>query len=121
MSSTSRNRTPRASARSVARWITGPSAMGSEKGHTQLDQVGASGDHAMHQRHRHIRRWITGGDEWDQRGASLGPQPLEHALDTAHSLIPSRWATVCMSLSPRPERLMTMLWSRRMVGASLFA
>jgi len=38
-----------------------------------------------------------------------------------YSEIPDTFATVLMSLSPRPERLIRMFWSRPSVGASFLA
>ncbi len=94
---------------------------GIRKGHTELDDVGACGCHGAHQRNREIRPGVAGGDKRNKRRATGSAQPFEAGRDPAHSSIPSRAATVWMSLSPRPDRFTTISRSRSMPGASLAA
>src|SRR3954468_9615147 len=65
---------------------------------------------------------VAGRDVRDQRLAPRFGEGLEAALDARHqSFFPERSATVCMSLSPRPERLTSRLGSSFIDGALLIA
>src|SRR6185436_5975183 len=77
---------------------------------------------AMHQRHGQRRMRVAGGDVGDERLALRPGERLEAALDARHqSFLPERSATVCMSLSPRPERLTSRLASFGIEGAIFMA
>ncbi len=89
--------------RAISHWIG--------EGNPQLDHIGASFNQRMHQRHCHRRRRITCSDKGDQCGALSLFEFSKTGLNTAHNLIPSRAATVCISLSPRPERLIMSMSS----------
>ena len=78
------------------------------EGHAQLDEVGTGGDHGVHQGHGGGQVRVPRGDEGDEGGAAAGGQVGETSGDAAHRVRPSRAATVCMSLSPRPDRLIRM-------------
>src|SRR3546814_1487243 len=87
------------------------------KGHAKLDDVRAARD----QRIQHFAgargRGIASGDEGDERGPAL----IAAFLDTggkavAHSFTPRASATVKMFLSPRPDGLMTTIWSLSVFG-----
>src|SRR5262249_41043642 len=65
---------------------------------------------------------IAGGDEGDEAAAprrlQLGEAPCDASgIGLAHSLVPSALATVKMSLSPRPQRFMQMMWFSGSPGA----
>ena len=68
---------------------------------------------------------IARGDERDERRAPLGAQLVEGGVDAAHgrtqNSIPEALPTVCMSLSPRPERFTSRMRSLRIVGAIFIA
>src|SRR5690606_15349553 len=84
------------------------------EGHAQLDDIGPGCGQALEDGQRGVVVRVTGGDEGDQCRAVLLLQFFETALQTAHARLSSRfrWCiTVCMSLSPRPDRLTTMMWS----------
>src|SRR5690606_10197878 len=94
------------------------------EGHAQLDHVGTGGRQALEDGQGGVVVRVAGGDEGDQGGTVLLFQLGKSALQTAHQLFSdldrSRWCiTVCMSLSPRPDRLTTMMWSLGSVGARL--
>ncbi|MCY1449572.1 hypothetical protein D9M71_663190 [compost metagenome] len=79
--------------------------------HAQLDHVGASSRQAFEDLQRGIVARVAGGDEGDQCGAAFGLQFGEALFKTAHACF--SWAaiwliTVCMSLSPRPDRHTTI-------------
>ena len=88
------------------------------KRHTDLDQVGSGLDQCMHQRYRDAGLRITCRDIGDQRLATAAFQVCEALFNTAHICIPSMRAMVATSLSPRPERLTTMVWSGCIRAAS---
>src|SRR6185436_4952345 len=74
--------------------------------HAEFDDVGARLHQAVHERHRQRGVRIARHDVLDERLALRLRERLETALDARHqSFFPERSATVCMSLSPRPERL----------------
>jgi len=89
------------------------------EGHPQLDEVGAGGHHAVQEGHGEVGIRIAGGDVGHEGGASALAQGLEAGLDAAHTRIPSKAATVWMSLSPRPDRFTSTsapfpnCWARR--------
>ncbi|MPN02541.1 hypothetical protein SDC9_149757 [bioreactor metagenome] len=88
----------------------------------QFDHVGAGFDQGMHQWHGQVCARITRGDERNQRLAALAIQAFESFLNARHQkTIPDFSATVCMSLSPRPERLTSRILSLPSVGANLAA
>src|SRR5690606_11568444 len=92
------------------------------EGHAQLDDIGPGCGQALEDGQRGVVVRVTGGDEGDQCRAVLLLQFFETALQTAHARLSSRfrWCiTVCMSLSPRPDRLTTMMWSFGSFGARL--
>src|SRR6476659_11475663 len=65
---------------------------------------------------------IAGRDVGDERLALRPGERLEAALDARHqSFFPERSATVCMSLSPRPERLTSRTASFGIDGAIFIA
>ncbi|MNG02378.1 hypothetical protein D3C84_854040 [compost metagenome] len=79
--------------------------------HAQLDDVGASSRQAFENRQRGIVARVAGGDEGDQCRTAFGLQFGEALFDPAHACF--SWAaiwliTVCMSLSPRPDRHTTI-------------
>src|SRR5690606_10667522 len=65
---------------------------------------------------------VSGGDEGHQRGTVFLLRLGEARLQATHmrSSCSAKWCmTVCMSLSPRPDRLTTIRWSLGSVGARL--
>ena len=113
-------RAPAASARRLAAWIDGPSAIGSVNGMPiSIRSAPAAGRPAISsQRGGEVR--IARGQEGDQPRPALAAQLGEAGVDPpAHSSIPMALPIVNTSLSPRPHRFMTMIWSRPSVGASL--
>jgi hypothetical protein len=123
--------------------MVGPSAIGSENGTAQFDDVGARFDQGVHQRYRDRHIWITCGDEWNQRLATSrlergqcvsdsghirkpSPGDFRHPGDnrmreTRQNLMPDFSATVCMSLSPRPDRFTSSTASFDMPAAIFIA
>src|SRR3990170_6925003 len=91
--------------------------------HAELEDVGPGLHQPAHQRHGERGVRIAGGDEGNERLALVAPERLESPLDARHlqNLRPMRSATVCMSLSPRPERLTSRIASFGMVGAIFIA
>src|SRR5688572_5467973 len=91
--------------------------------HPELEDVRARFDQPAHQRNGERRMGIAGGDVGDERLALVAPQRLEATLDARHpqNLSPMRAATVCMSLSPRPERLTNTIASFAIAGAIFIA
>src|SRR5260221_7320787 len=90
--------------------------------YAELDDVGARLDQRLHQRHG--KRWmrIARRDVGNERLALRLRERLEAALDARHqSFVPERSATVCMSLSPRPERLTSRIASCGRRGAIFIA
>ncbi len=131
-----RGPTPCAIARSVARWITGPSAIGSENG------TPSSMTSAPPRASARIRSTVTSADGSPaamygmSAGASLGRAAARSVRRCARR--PRRASlgcvprvdrritarpptTMCRSLSPRPDRLTRTIWSCRIVGASFIA
>src|SRR3546814_8593137 len=91
-----------------------------------LDDVGAGARQAFHDLERCGGIGIAGGDEGGEGAAPGGLERREASLDAAarfglgaHNSTPRALATVNTSLSPRPHRFMTMIWSRAICGASL--
>ena len=83
-SSTCARPMPRASARSEAFWITGPSAIGSENG-TPSSMMSAPPSHqAVHDVRRGVGKGVAGGDVGDQRLAAARQQCIQRARDAAH-------------------------------------
>ena len=119
--STSLSDTPCFNARSLERWITGPSAIGSENGTPSSITSAPPFDQRVHERHGERRLGIAGGDEGNR--APCGPAACSASKVAAmrdmalQILMPDFSATVCMSLSPRPERLTSRIWSLLMRGA----
>src|SRR4029079_12872248 len=90
--------------------------------HAELDDVGARLHHPAHQRHGDRRVRVAGGDVGNERLALRFRERLEAPLDARHqSFLPERSATVCMSLSPRPERLTSRMALLGIVGAIFIA
>src|SRR5690606_28507328 len=92
--------------------------------HAQFDHVGTGFWQALEDRQGGVVARVASGDEGDQRGAALGLQLGEALFKTAHACF--SWAamwfiTVCMSLSPRPDRHTTIRWSLGRFGARLIA
>jgi DNA-binding GntR family transcriptional regulator len=56
-----------------------------------------------------------------ERGEAAADAPLGTGAGDAHSATPSAWATVKMSLSPRPDMQMTIRWSFGFSGAIFIA
>ena len=75
---------PRASARSAAFWITGPSAIGSENGTPSSITSAPPSASAMHDVDRGVGVRVAGGDVGDQRLAALRLQRVEGGGDAAH-------------------------------------
>ena len=84
MSSTFPKFMPAASARSLARWMTGPSAIGIGERNPELEDVRARLHHRMHHRNRGGGARIAGGDERDEGGPVPGPERRESVCDPAH-------------------------------------
>ena len=79
------------------------------EGHAEFDDVGARSGQGLQDFERGLVAGIAGHDEGDERGAALGLAGCEAAVDAgAHSFVPRMSATCGTSLSPRPERLITM-------------
>jgi hypothetical protein len=82
------------------------------EGHAQLDHVGAGVRQALENLQGSLVVGVTGGDEGDQRGAVFLLEFGETVVQAAHacfSWLSCMWCiTVCMSLSPRPDRLITI-------------
>ena len=100
------------------------------RGHEAGDVTGAAGEfkdvrpcrhHGVHQRHGDLPVRVSGGHKRDQGTTAPRLEVGEPPGDAAHRVMPSRAATVCMSLSPRPDRLTRMIRSLSMPGASLAA
>src|ERR671913_443357 len=91
--------------------------------HAELEDVGPGLHQPAHQRHGQRGVRIAGGDEGNERFALVARERLESPLDARHlqNLSPMRSATVCMSLSPRPERLTRRIASLAIVGAIFMA
>src|SRR5690606_13665761 len=92
----------------------------------QLDDVGTGVNQRMHQLRSGVGGRIASGDIRNERGTArqLGKSGLEplignvHGATTfRHNWMPAYSATVCMSLSPRPDRLTRMILSRDKLGA----
>ena len=80
---------PRASARSPAFWITGPSAIGSENGTPSSITSAPAVDHRVHQLGRGVGIRVAGGDVGDQRLAALRRcRRCEGGGDAAHARPP---------------------------------
>ncbi|MNF88762.1 hypothetical protein D3C84_712620 [compost metagenome] len=93
------------------------------KGHAQFDHVGAGRRQALEDRQGGGVVGVAGGDEGHQGGAVLLLQLGKARLQAAHTTVSfcsCMWCmTVCISLSPRPDRLTTIRWSFGRVGARL--
>jgi hypothetical protein len=133
--STWRRLMPCASARSEARWMVGPSAIGSENG-TPSSMMSAppstsaciSGSVSAAPGSPAVMKGISALRP--RRPQALKTVWIRHvrshceAASAARDIqvqnwMPERSATVCMSLSPRPERLTSRILSFGSVGASL--
>src|SRR5690606_2591437 len=89
------------------------------EGHADLDEVGAGAGQRLQDRERGFGIRIAGRDEGHERRAALGAAGGKAPVDTAHQNCPPRMSATCgTSLSPRPERLTTMMWSCGFCGAS---
>src|SRR5229473_6253142 len=99
------------------------------KWYTQFDDIGAARLEFEHQPRGRFDAGVARHDKRDQRRfiacaqlpEFLRDSALRHRSFPAHRLTPSACATVCISLSPRPERLTTITCSRGIVGASFAA
>ena len=115
--STSPGVVPEERERTAAAWIDLPSAIGSEKGiptsTMSAPPAMTASDHPG--RGRDVR--VPAHHVGDQR--ALAAEPPEDLGDLAHSSSPARFAMIWTSLSPRPDRVTTMLWSIFIVPASL--
>src|SRR5690606_39092145 len=92
--------------------------------HAQLDHVGTGVRQALEDAQRGGVGGVAGGDEGHQRCAVFRFQFGETVLQAAHacfSCSPMWCITVCMSLSPRPDRLITIKASLGSCGARLKA
>ena len=114
-----RSDAPPASARSAARCRTGPSAIGSENG-TPISMRSAP---ARSSASRSGTVTPGSGSPTMRKGTKAASPRLRRLANAratrparqpvaSHSVTPRYAATVSMSLSPRPERLTTMIWSR---------
>ena len=89
--------------RTIGHWIG--------EGHTQLNHIRAGGRQTLEDGQRGVVVRVATGDEGHQGRAVLLFQLGKAALQAAHACFSccSMWCTmVCMSLSPRPERLITI-------------
>ncbi len=81
---------PRASARSAAFWITGPSAIGSENGTPSSMRSAPAVGHRPHDLGRGVGVRVAGGDVGDQRlAAARRAAPRRRACDAAHHACPA--------------------------------
>ena len=110
-------------ARSEALWMVGPSAIGSEKGTPSSMMSAPARTSACSSGTVSAGSGSPAVMNGDQRLSPLRLQALEYGLYSCHgqNLMPDFSATVCMSLSPRPERLTSSSLSFARVGASLAA
>src|SRR5581483_7226519 len=98
------------------------------KCYTEFNEIGAARGAFENQAAGGGEVGIAGDEVGDERALTVRAQRAESPGDAArgavlraHRLTPKAWATVCISLSPRPERLTIMSCSRESVGASLIA
>ena len=114
------------SARSLERWITGPSAIGSENGTPSSRMSAPASTSAC------ISGTVSGGAGSPAvmngisalrraRGAAARRSPGCAITSCPRTSSPERSATVCMSLSPRPERFTSRIRPVAIVGASFTA
>jgi hypothetical protein len=103
--------------------MVGPSAIGSENGTPSSMMSAPPATSACISGTVWSGSRVAGGDERDQRLAALRLQALETVIRDAgagQNWMPDFSATVCMSLSPRPERLTSRILSlgqgRRQLG-----
>src|SRR6185436_2410981 len=90
--------------------------------YAELEDVGARLHQPAHQRHGERGMRVARGNVGDERLALRFRERLEAALDTRHQIfLPERSATVCMSLSPRPDRLTSRIASFFIEGAIFIA
>ncbi len=97
------------------------------KGYTELNNVGAGRNKRVHERNRCLWRGVTCRDVGDKRRPPL--RFREGRCQTiglglcylTHNLIPLISATVCISLSPLPDKFTKIILSFDNVGASLTA
>ena len=90
--------------------------------HAQFDDIAPGPGERVHQRHGELRVGVARRDEGNEGFLALLLERVECGGDAGHqNLMPDFSATVCMSLSPRPERLMSRIWSFLMRGAILAA
>jgi len=75
------------------------------KRHAKLDHIGTAFDQGIEDRGRGGRGRIAAGDEADQGRTALG----KGSREAAHIRAPIALATVAISLSPRPDRLITTI------------
>ncbi len=111
----------------------------------QFQDVGPARDQGVHQGDGHLGAGVAGGDEGDEAGFFVRAQGGESGFDSGHVYFlrlvvggnvdgypvhafkhqpkssPMRSATVCMSLSPRPDRFTRISLSFGSVAASLKA
>ncbi len=76
--------------------------------HAELDHVGAGPGQALDDLERGLVVGIARGYKGDEGSAAFRLEGREAAFDATHSFTPSTSATVKMSLSPRPQRFITM-------------
>src|SRR5207244_12151704 len=88
--------------------------------HADLDDVSAGLRQRLDDVERRFGIGITGHQEGDERRTALFGEFGKSCIDTGgHFFLPFRISVICgMSLSPRPERLTTIRWSRGRFGAS---
>ena len=89
--------------------------------YSQFDDIGPILHQRVHQRDSDVFAGIAGRNEGNQRCTPLFLQGGKFCGYTTHISNPSRAATVCISLSPLPDKLMSSVLSLSMVGASFMA
>src|SRR5665213_4573815 len=89
--------------------------------HADLDQIGAGLGQLRQQLLEGGAVRIAAGEIGHQPGAALFAQLLEACPDATHSLAPSMPAPEGMSLSPRPDKLITSRLSAGSLGARFIA
>jgi hypothetical protein len=117
ISRTPRSVVPALRARSLARWITGPSAVGSLNGTPTSITSAPASRHLQHQRFGRLERRVAGAEVRDERGAAFTRGVGKRALNPAHRASFSARAfrspsMVPRSLSPRPLRQRAMVLPR---------
>src|ERR1019366_9499476 len=93
------------------------------KRYAEFDHVGAARHQCMHQWHRQFGCRVTSGYEGNQTFVILRRERGQRGLDSGHYAMSFfiHSATVCISLSPRPDRFTKIILSLPSVAANLAA